>query len=359
MARGKDILAFEPGDAVWLKHSGERGIVTDILGDGMLEVEVEGIRFPVFADQVEHPYFAEFSRPPRLIKRFIPGEELPVEKPRASHTQKADEELPAHQTTKHPSHATVQGVWLQFFPEFSPEDDESLVKLKIFLVNHTPQDYRMQYRLLKQGCVDFNFQQDLRSYTQLYLHDIQWEDFNDKPVFSFEMLKLSAGVVVGSSRQWRIRFKAQELVGQLERLKEQGLASFSKLIFERFSPPPGSIADAGQLFSITESKESHHRASSGNASLVFIFEIDLHAEALGISDLGWPSWQVLEYQMQYFRQHLDRAIAQLQPHLKVIHGVGQGVLREKVHEELRRTPEVARMVCDVNPGETMIYFTYR
>jgi dsDNA-specific endonuclease/ATPase MutS2 len=52
----------------------------------------------------------------------------------------------------------------------------------------------------------------------------------------------------------------------------------------------------------------------------------------------------------------------LQPSLIVIHGVGEGVLRDEIHELLRHKPEVKTFVNQFHPlygfGATEIYFQY-
>ena len=50
-------MKFQLGDRIILLHSGEEGEVVDFINDKMLLIDVNGVRFPAYADQVDFPYF--------------------------------------------------------------------------------------------------------------------------------------------------------------------------------------------------------------------------------------------------------------------------------------------------------------
>ena len=54
-------MKYQIGDKVLILHSNEEGEVIDIINDEMLMVDVGGVRFPVYMDQVDFPYFKRFS----------------------------------------------------------------------------------------------------------------------------------------------------------------------------------------------------------------------------------------------------------------------------------------------------------
>jgi hypothetical protein len=54
-------MKYQIGDKVLILHSNEEGTVLDIINDKMLMVDVNGISFPVYMDQVDFPYFKQFS----------------------------------------------------------------------------------------------------------------------------------------------------------------------------------------------------------------------------------------------------------------------------------------------------------
>jgi dsDNA-specific endonuclease/ATPase MutS2 len=67
-------------------------------------------------------------------------------------------------------------------------------------------------------------------------------------------------------------------------------------------------------------------------------------------------------QLRTFEKYYDLAIAHHQPTLIVVHGVGEGVLRDEIHGLLRLKREVKSFVNQYHPGfgygATEIYFQY-
>jgi hypothetical protein len=54
-------MKYQVGDTVLILHSNEEGQIVDIINDKMLMVDVKGVAFPVYMDQVDFPYFKRFS----------------------------------------------------------------------------------------------------------------------------------------------------------------------------------------------------------------------------------------------------------------------------------------------------------
>jgi hypothetical protein len=65
-------MKYQAGDTVLILHSNEEAQVVDIINDKMLLVDVKGVSFPVYMDQVDFPYFKRFSEkkifPPKKEK---------------------------------------------------------------------------------------------------------------------------------------------------------------------------------------------------------------------------------------------------------------------------------------------------
>ncbi|RYF91406.1 MAG: hypothetical protein EOO03_01400, partial [Chitinophagaceae bacterium] len=65
-------------------------------------------------------------------------------------------------------------------------------------------------------------------------------------------------------------------------------------------------------------------------------------------------------QLNEFEKYYELAVAHRQPNLTVIHGVGEGKLRDEIHELLRLKKEVKSFVNQFHPlygfGATEIYF---
>ena len=55
------IMKYQLGDKILVLHSNEEGEVVDIINDKMVLIDVDGVRFPVYMDQIDFPYFKRFS----------------------------------------------------------------------------------------------------------------------------------------------------------------------------------------------------------------------------------------------------------------------------------------------------------
>ena len=76
-------MKYQIGDIVLILHSNEEGKMVDIINDKMLMVDVKGVSFPVYMDQVDFPYFKRFTEkkmfPVKKEKKFV--DDLRKEKP--------------------------------------------------------------------------------------------------------------------------------------------------------------------------------------------------------------------------------------------------------------------------------------
>jgi hypothetical protein len=66
-----------------------------------------------------------------------------------------------------------------------------------------------------------------------------------------------------------------------------------------------------------------------------VMEVDLHLHELVDTERGMSDGEKLQYQLSYFERMLTTAIRERKRRLIVIHGVGEGVLREEVRKVLQ------------------------
>src|SRR5687767_5772176 len=164
-------MKFEVGDEIVVKHSNDDGKVIDIINENMVMVEVRGVKFPAYIDQLDFPYFKRFTEkklfPAKKEKKYV--EDIRREKPEQK--QKI-----------------VDGVWLSFLPKFETDEfgDEVVETLKIHLINRTERPYNFIYRLQFFGKTDFELKNDILPFGDFYVHDIAFADMNDSPTFVIE-----------------------------------------------------------------------------------------------------------------------------------------------------------------------------
>src|SRR5215471_19841312 len=79
-------MKFQIGDKVVVLHSNEEGEVIDIINNKMVMVDVRGVKFPAYIDQLDFPYFKKFSEkklfPAKKEKKYI--DDIKKEKESAS-----------------------------------------------------------------------------------------------------------------------------------------------------------------------------------------------------------------------------------------------------------------------------------
>ena len=97
----------------------------------MLLVEVRGVRFPAYTDQIDFPYYHRFTKkkdqaPKKAPKKYI--DEVPKEKNFTSVNKE-------------------EGVWLLLVPKFTLDDfnDEVVELFKLYVVNKNNVGYRFHY----------------------------------------------------------------------------------------------------------------------------------------------------------------------------------------------------------------------
>ena len=90
--------------------------------------------------------------------------------------------------------------------------------------------------------------------------------------------------------------------------------------------------------------------------------VDLHIEKLTDDWKHLSNYEILSIQLKAFEKYYHLSVAHHQPSLTVIHGVGEGVLRNEIHEKLRLKKEVKTFVNQYHHnfgyGATEIFFQY-
>ncbi len=339
-------MKYQVGDIVLILHSGEEAVVTDIINDKMLMVDVKGVSFPVYMDQVDFPYF----------KRFTEKKAATAQK-----EKKYIDDLRKEKKTV--QHRTEDGVWLSFLPvmDFDSFGDVVVEELKLHLVNHTSCSYHFIYKLNYSGKPDFGLKNVIHPFEDFYLHDIPFEDLNDSPAFGFDFSLTQPDKKKADHFEASVKLKPRQLFARIEELKQKNLATFSQLLFDTYpdkvyevKPEPGIKALQGARI-YEASKARQHMEPPRSV-------IDLHIEKLTDNYRRMSNYEILQLQLKTFEKYYQLAIVHHQPSLIVIHGVGEGVLRNEIHDILRLKKEVKTFVNQFHPnygfGATEIYFQY-
>ena len=339
-------MKYQVGDIVLILHSNEEGKVVDIINNKMMTVDVKGVIFPVYMDQVDFPYFKRFSEkkivPVKKTNKYV--DDLRKEK---QSTEKKQED----------------GIWLTFLPVTDTDEfgDEVVEELKLHLVNRTNTSYKFTYKLNYFGKTDFELKNQLNPFESFYLHDIPFSDLNDNPNFEFEFSLLVPDKKKADFYEASLRLKPKQLFTKIEEIKKKNEATFSHQLLEKYPDKEyeerfstsGLAAKGYKVYDAKKAKEHLEPARS---------VIDLHIEKLSDNSRRLSNYEILTLQLRTFEKYYDLALAHHLPSLIVIHGVGEGRLRDEIHDILRLKKEVKSFVNQYDPrfgfGATEIFFQY-
>lgn len=333
-------MKFSIGDAVILKRTEETGVVTAYINKQMLEIEVNGTSFPVYIDEIDHPYLKWFTEKKKSNKRSAPPEQLPPEPAR----------LKAPKLAK--------GVSLLFIPEFKKDDIEDIVEnVKIFLVNELPHTIQYSYDVRMGNSSEFRLSGQLHSFGNIYLHSLPYDVMSSQPRFNWEIK--AADNISFRPEQGTVRIRPQKLFEYVNTLLLKNEPSFSELLFEKFSERDTSFEI---IAAPVERKPGNTATRPAQKPVVHNSKIDLHIEALISNSRGLGNAEILRIQLNALDNFVHDAMKHYQTRLIIIHGIGIGTLRSEVHKYLKTIKEVQRFSNEWNGpygfGATEVWLKY-
>lgn len=332
-------MKFSIGDKVVLKRTGEEGRVTAFIDKQLIEVEVNGTAFPVYLEEVDHPYLRWFTEKTVVKKKPLPAEQIPVEKPLARPQRLA------------------RGVYLSFIPVFRTVDmEEMATHVKVYLLNELPVNVRFSYDVRVKESSVFMHEGSLHAFGNLYLHTIEYQDMNDQPRFNWELTDVQNednGEEAGT-----LRIKPAKLFGHISDVLAGNSPSFDYCLIDSFGPKkeePQPVSTPIVRRSVIEPVTTRNIESP-------VHELDLHIEQLVSNTRGLTNAEIIQIQLSTLQRYVHLAIVHRQERMVVIHGLGRGKLRDEVHAVLKKVPEVARYKNEWSGkygfGATEVWFRY-
>ncbi len=341
-------MKYEVGDDIIVLHSHEEGKVVEIMSDKMVMIQVRGVKFPAYMDQIDFPYFYRFSKkakePEKKAKVFV--DDIPKEKPQPNVIK------------------VSEGVWLSFVPKFALDDfnDEVVETLKIHLVNKTDKAFRFIYDQRFNGISNFELQNEVMAFHDFYLHDIDFGALNDSPSFHFDFTLAIPEKKKADHFEAFLKTKPKQVFQRIEEMKENNEPTVSYKLFDNY-PDKAYEEDKFELSSLAAKGYKVYQANQIKQNLPPARSvIDLHIEKLTENWKQLTNLEILSTQLNEFEKWFDLAIAHRQLNLIVIHGVGKGKLKEEVHDILKTKRGVKNFINQYDPrfgyGATEIFFEY-
>ncbi len=335
-------MKYEVGDKILVLATDEEGKVVELMNEQMVMIEVRGVRFPAYMDQIDFPYFKMFSQKKPIEKKHIYVDNIKREKV----------------TTKK---KTGDGVFLNFLPIYDKDifDDDVVEKLKIFLINKNEEGYDFNYNLMFNGESSFNLKNNIGGLSEFYLHDVSFEDMGEAPKFEFDFTLTNPNKKKADAHEVFFKLNGKKLFKKIEETQLKNEATFA---YELFTHYPDKLetekVDLSRLggagFRVYDA--SKIRENLAPARTV----VDLHIEKLTNHWQALSNFEILSIQLNNFEKYYELALAHKQPSLIVIHGVGEGKLKDEIHDILKLKKEVKSFVNQYNQlygyGATEIFF---
>lgn len=337
-------MKFQTGDKVLLLHTGEEGEVVEIIDHDMLTVKVKDVEFPVFQDQLEHPYYKIFSQ----LKSAAA--------PKKIHVDQLKPEPPVSDR----DYGLDSGVWLCFLPVFDKEIvfEDVVDFFRVYIVNQTEFTYEFLYKYRFTHKTGLILRKKLEPGENLYLNNLSLEEMNDHPRFEFSIQLTQRDLRKVASYETVFRIKPKQLFEQIEQLRHEKKAWFSYLLMKRY---PDDHEEFVKL-SVPEESPFFDSGSKNESISAVRSVVDLHIEKITDDYLGMSNYEILSLQLKEFEKYYEAAVHHYQPVLTVIHGIGEGVLKKEIHQLLEGRDVVKSYSNDYHPaygyGATEIRFQY-
>ncbi len=313
-------MKFSIGDAVLLKRTGEEGTIVSFLSKTMIEVAVKGIHFPVYEDEVDHPYLKWFTeKKPAQQKKQAPVDILP-------------------EKIKERKARLAQGIYLSFVPVFIPDTFEDIIThFRIFLINETASSIYFTYEVRNSaGQQVFQHTANLHPFGNVYLHPQTLEEMNEQPRIHWKVSEAQPGNK-SPGNSGILRIKPAKLFDHITQLLEAASPSFNYLLADDATGIPAPVKALPEILISSTAGESRPVIPTWKPVEV----LDLHIEILVDKPEELLPAEILSIQLSALEYHIDMAIAHSQHTMFVIHGLGKGTLRAEVHGILNAKAGVA------------------
>ena len=321
-------MKFEEGDKILVLATKEEGTVIEWINKKMILIDVDGIRFPVFADQIDFPYYTSFTQKNNEKKIF------------KTNIDSVQSEKNVKKTN------TVDGIWLALFPVLDKDvfDDDIIDYFKIYILNNTEDELNFDLSIFYGPKKELDLKKNIKSFEELYLFDLPFENLNDQPSFQFTFSLQYLNAKKVSHFEVEYKPKAKQIFKKAEELLKDQKSSFKVLLFE-FFPEKEEEVEKVDLTKLSSAGYKIYSADKIRSNLPPTRTlIDLHIEKLVENFSNFDPVAILGIQLHAFEKFYDEALLNHLSNIVVIHGVGKGKLKDEIHEILRHKKEVKSFI---------------
>lgn len=287
---------------------------------------------PVFATDLVR--LESSHRTPHTKAKIVPGSNPKIQPP--------PERPPAEQ-----QYMIIKnlGIQLAFVPETDPKDHQE--KYLVYLINGT--DYSVLYNIELYFGDEMEFEDNgkINPMETLFLDELLKDELNDGPVYEMDCWQLTTEGK-GQQQHKTIKIKAQQFFNNIKMAPLLNTNAHIYKVFESFEQEHKPKEEDLKSYTARNTVPHAHFSPSLSkkydidlkAAAEFIPEIDLHIESLPTGKRKIPKNQILNVQLKYFDEFMLKAIRVKATEVFIIHGIGEGKLKDAVTARLIQMPEV-------------------
>lgn len=328
-------MLFPIGTRVQLRFTGESGVVTAQLDGDMLKVRLDkdpDFEIPAFEEDLI-PY--EPLNPAKAASLFTPG------------NKQKQPEPPARRVLTSQYHILKpKGLQLAFEP--MPGRDESISRYKVWLINDTQFEFILEFDLYSTQRDILQLDEKISAASALELGDFLSDDLNDAPAAFLKIQRITTAGLE-DALEFLLKIKPKQFFNSLSTAPILNLLAYQFLITNTFEKQQGASEE--DLKAYTRSKKGKPKAQPSatrfkafdpEAFATFVPEIDLHIQNLMNGYARLDKGEIVRIQLMHFHKFLEKAIRLGVPSVFIIHGVGEGKLRETIAAHLKENPAVVK-----------------
>ncbi|MCE7924899.1 MAG: hypothetical protein DYG98_17750 [Haliscomenobacteraceae bacterium CHB4] len=330
-------MLYAIGTKVRFRYTGERGVITALLDEGMMQVRLDSdpdLEIPAFEEDLIRDVDAE---PVSGGAKFVPARQ-----------EKQPEPPPRRKLNAQYHILKPKGLQLAFEP--MPGRDGTVTRYKAWLINDTSYEFLLEFDLFTASRDVIVVDEKIPATTALELGDLLYDDLNDSLEVAATIRRITTeGPDVPLKNTFKIRPK--QFFNNAQTVPILNLLAHHFLLFDSFEGEKENEAE--DLKNYTKQKVRQPKSDRSSFSSPYNIynveefasfnpEIDLHIENLINGHARLDKGEILRIQILHFQRFLDKAIRLGAPRIFVIHGVGEGKLREAIANRLRENPHVAK-----------------
>jgi len=342
---------FSVGTKVRLRHTGAKGVITEIFEHGMVQVFIpfDEMEIPVFEEDIvlEEEYVEQPTKHTVQEGKQTRSNKVGSPSKKIEHTGKSD------------------GVQIAFDPDY---DQEGIVKkFKVFLLNDTAYDYVFGITIVRSNMAPKSFHGKLDASSVYLLDEILYDQLNETPVFTIDCSQLTTAGTSGKQTK-SIKIKPKQFFKKVEIAP---LLNRPVHLYFLFNPDKVPKPSSGEdLKTYTQKNVRQQPTQKSNfvsydvhdvkAFANFNMELDLHIERLTNRREKLNNSEMMRLQLSRFDQYMDEAIRLGVERVFIIHGLGTGRLKNAIASRLITMAEVKTFKNEYHPkygwGATEVIF---